>query len=263
MRTYCAVLKCGFSSLFRYRSAVIAGVATQFFWGAIKMMILIALYTQTDAPQPITLAQAITFIWLAQATITLLPWDIDIEVEEMVRTGNVVCALTHPIDLYWLFFARSSALRILPTLGRIPIIIGIAWLCFGLSSPVSLGAGVAFAVSLLFSSFLASAITAVVMTSLFWTLSGEGIKRILPHFTLLLSGAIVPLPLFPEWLQPILSIQPMRGIIDIPCRIYTGVIPLNEAAYYLAFQVAWIMLIVMSGRLLMAMALRKIEIQGG
>ena len=36
------------------------------------------------------------------------------------------------------------------------------------------------------------------------------------------SGLIIPLPLFPDWLQPLLYWQPFRGLADVPYRIYGG-----------------------------------------
>ena len=33
---------------------------------------------------------------------------------------------------------------------------------------------------------------------------------------IVLSGALVPLPLFPDWLQPALALQPFAGLVDIP-----------------------------------------------
>jgi len=263
MRPYLAVLKCRLAATLQYRSAALSGVVTQLFWGGVKTMILMALYAQAEGPQPITLAQAITYVWLGQATVTLLPWDIDDEVEEMVKSGNVANALIHPIDMYGLFFTRSLALRLFPTLVRASIVIVITATLFDLSLPVSGGAALAFALSLVFAAALASAITAIVSTTLFWTVCGEGIQRLMPHFTLLLSGLVLPLPLFPDWLQPLLSIQPFRGIIDIPCRIYTGVIPLGEVFYAFLFQVAWLTVIVKAGRWLMTKALTRVEIQGG
>jgi ABC-2 type transport system permease protein len=263
MRRYVAVFRCRVAALLQYRSAVIASVLTQIFWGMIKMMILVALYSQTTAPQPISLAQAIVFIWIGQATITLLPWSVDEETEEAVKSGTVVYALTQPLDLYWRFFSRSMAGQLIPTLMRALILLPIAWIFFGLSSPVSWGAGIAFASSLLLSVFLSSAITTMVVITLFWTVSGEGIQRILPHLSLILSGMVVPLPLFPDWMQPILSAQPLRGIIDIPCRIYTGLIPLSDVPYSLAFQLFWSAACVVIGRWLIERAQRRIEIQGG
>ena len=263
MRPYLAVLGCRLSATLQYRSAALSGVVTQLFWGGVKTMILMALYANAEGSQPITLAQAITFVWLGQAMVTLLPWDVDDEIEEMVKSGNVANALIHPIDVYGLFFARSLALRLFPTLVRAFIVIIIAAAFFGLAPPISAAAGLAYGVSLVFAAALASAMTAIVSTTLFWTICGDGIQRLMPHFTLLLSGMVLPLPLFPDWLQPLLGIQPFRGIIDIPCRIYTGVIPLEEVLYAFLFQIAWIAVIVKAGRWLMAKALARIEIQGG
>lgn len=263
MKAYLAILYVRMATLLQYRGAAFAGVATQVFWAIIKTMIITAFYAQASTSQPISLAQAITFIWLGQALLALLPWNIDKELEAQVKNGNISYELVRPINLYSLWYARAFAIRTVPTLMRcIPVFI-IATMFFGLTAPISWAASLVFGVSLIFGSFLSAAITTLIIISLFWTISGEGIQRLMPHVALLLSGLIVPLPLFPEWLQPFLSFQPLRGIIDIPSRLYTGVIPAQEAFYYLGFQLIWILVLVGVGRWLMSRALRQIVIQGG
>ncbi|MBA3239456.1 MAG: ABC-2 family transporter protein [Parachlamydiaceae bacterium] len=263
MKAYLAILKCRFSVLFQYRAAALAGLCTQLFWGLIKVMVLSAFYAESSRPQPMSLEQAITFIWLGQALIGLLPWTLDKEVEEQINTGNVAYELVRPLNLYWIWYFRSFAIRFVPTAMRfIPVFI-VAGLSLGLDAPISMYAGIAFAVSLIFSVILASSITTFVMTSLLWTISGEGLKRLLPHTVVLLSGMVVPLPLFPEWIQPFLSIQPFRGVLDIPFRLYTGIIPANESLYYLAFQLIWSLLIIVAGKTLIARGINRLTIQGG
>lgn len=263
MRRYLAIFKCRVTAQLQYRSAAAAGMLTTIFWGLIKALLLSALYAQSHASQPISLQQAITFIWLGQSVLPLLPWDVDEGVEESVKSGNVVYTLTQPLELYWLFFFRSLGLRLVPTLIRMTLLFTIAGLFFGLSAPISWGAGAAYLCSFFFAALLSSAITTAVMITLFWTISGEGIQRILPHLTLLFSGLLVPLPLFPEWMQPLLNAQPLRGILDIPCRLYTGVIPLHQAPWYFGFQLLWCGLFIILGRWLIHQAIRRIEIQGG
>ncbi|HEV8051371.1 MAG TPA: ABC-2 family transporter protein [Parachlamydiaceae bacterium] len=263
MKAYLAILYVRMVTLFQYRGAAFAGVATQIFWAMIKTMILTAFYAQAPTSQPISLTQAITFIWLGQALLALLPWNIDKELETQIKNGNVSYELVRPINLYSLWYARAFAIRTVPTIMRcIPVFI-IAILFFELSAPISWAAALAFAISLIFGSFLSTAITTLIIISLFWTISGEGIQRLMPHVALLLSGLIVPLPLYPEWLQPFLNLQPLRGVIDIPSRLYTGVIPAHEAFYYLGFQLIWILILVGIGRWLMGRALKQIVIQGG
>lgn len=263
MRAYLAIFRARLGTLCQYRIAALAGLGTQVFWGIVKIMILQAFYMHSLSPQPISLEQVITFIWIGQALLQLLPWNFDKEIESQIKTGNVAYELIRPLDIYWLWFYRSMALRFIPTVMRSLPLVLIAAFFFGLTAPVSWQAGSLFSVSVLFSTLLSTAITTAVMITLFWTISGEGIQRLLPHITMLLSGLVVPLPLFPAWMQPFLSLQPLRGIIDIPCRLYTGVIPVSEALYYLGFQLVWLFIFVTGGKWLMHKALRQVIIQGG
>jgi ABC-2 type transport system permease protein len=263
MKAYQAILRARFATLFQYRAAAFAGLCTQIFWGIVKVMILTAFFTQSHAHQPISLSQAITFIWLGQALLRLLPWDIDKELERLIHKGDVAYELVRPLDLYWHWFFRSMAMRLVPTLFRsIPLFL-VAWLFLGLAEPVSPLAALSFGVSLIFSTLLSSAITALVMTTLFWTIVGDGIVRLLPHAVMLLSGLVVPLPLFPDWMQSFLSFQPFRGIVDIPCRLYTGVIPSDQALYFIGFQFLWALVFIFAGKALMKKALKRFVIQGG
>jgi ABC-2 type transport system permease protein len=262
MNGYLAILKIRMKALLQYRAAAFAAICAQLFWGIITVMIFRAFYAGSSA-EPISLNQTITFIWLGQALLQLIPWSIDKEIEAQVKNGNVAYELIRPLHLYGLWFARSFALRLIPTLMRCLPIFVFGGLFFGLSAPVSLQAGLAFFLSVIFALLLSSAMTTAVLISLFWTVSGEGIQRLLPHFTVLFSGMVVPLPLFPSWMQPFLNVQPFRGVMDIPCRLYTGVIPASDAMYYFAFQLAWICAFVLFGKWLMHRAMKSFVIQGG
>ncbi|PJD97933.1 MAG: ABC transporter permease [Parachlamydia sp.] len=263
MKAYSAVLKARLSVLLQYRSAALAGLATQIFWGFIKVMILEAFYAQSGAAEPLTLAQAITFIWLGQAFLQLIPWNIDKELEQQIKTGNVAYELLRPLDLYFLWFFRAVAMRLVPALMRsIPLFL-FAGVVYALPAPVSLHAAIAFIFSLSAAILLSSAITTLVIISLFWTISGEGIQRLLPHITLLLSGMTVPLPLFPSWTQPFLNLQPFRGIIDIPSRIYVGIIPTHDVFQYIGFQLVWFLFFVLAGKWLLKRAIKRFVILGG
>lgn len=263
MNAYLAIFKARFATLFQYRAAALAGLLTQVFWGLLEVMILWGFYAQSTTVQPITFSEATTFVWLGQAFLQLVPWNIGRELDAQVRSGNIVYELLRPINLYWLCYSRALAMRVVPTLLRcLPLLI-LAYLFFDLPLPESFFAALFFLASLIFSALLSAAITTLVMISLFWTISGEGILRLMPGLSTLLTGLAVPLPLFPTWLQPFISLQPFRGIIDIPVRLYLGIIPANEAFYYLFFQSAWIAIFIFLGKLLMQKALSRIVIQGG
>jgi ABC-2 type transport system permease protein len=259
MRGYLAVFTLRVKTLLCYRIAALAGIFTQLFWGFVLVMILQAFYKNSSLVEPLSLNQAMTFVWISQALLGLLPWSLDKEMSASIRSGTVVYELIRPLHLYPLFFIRSLAMRLTPALLRSLPIFLFGTFAFDLPPPVSL----AFFPSLLLALFLATAISTWLLISLFWTLSGEGLQRFVLGISGLFSGLVIPLPLFPSYLQPFFNVQPFRGLMDIPSRIYTGVISSPDIPYYLAFQLIWALIFILLGHLMLRRALKRLVIQGG
>ena len=118
MKAYAAVIGVRFRMLLQYRMAAVAGLGTQVFWGLIRMMFFTAFYRSTTARQPMSLADVITYVWLGQAMLGMLPWIIDREMRAMIRSGTVAYELARPLDLYTFWFCRDIARRTAPTLLR-------------------------------------------------------------------------------------------------------------------------------------------------
>ena len=77
MGSYLAILSARFRMLLQYRAAALAGVATQVFWGLIRIMIFEGFYRSTTQVQPMTLAQTVSYLWLGQAMLGLTLWSTD------------------------------------------------------------------------------------------------------------------------------------------------------------------------------------------
>jgi ABC-2 type transport system permease protein len=96
-----------------------------------------------------------------------------------------------------------------------------------------------------------------------WTLSGEGINRIMLSIVTIFTGMVIPLPLFPDWLQPVLHWQPLRGVVDVPYRIYSGDILPVVAVGEIVQQACWVVLLIWCGRWLLSVSIRRLVVQGG
>jgi ABC-2 type transport system permease protein len=270
-RAYASVAAARQRVLLQYRAAALAGVVTQGFWGAIKLMVLAAFYAVATTPAPMTFVEVLSYVWLGQALFALLPWNGDEELVQQVRSGGVALDLLRPLDLYAFWFARTLAFRTGRTLlraGPIVLLAGFVLPWVGLEEwalppPASAhGAGL-FVISLLAAAFLSTAITMLLQVSMLHSLTGTGVQHALPALVTVFSGMIVPLPLFPDFLQPLMRAQPMRGVCDVPYRIYSGHIAPDAALYELAQQLLWSALLVWLGRALLAAATRRVVIQGG
>ena len=263
MRPYWAVFSARCRVLLQYRAAAMAGAGTQLFWGLIRMMIFLGFYASSTAPQPMSPEQAVSYIWLGQAMLILIMFRADGEIAGMVRSGNVVYELARPVHLYRLWFARAVASRTAPLFLRMAPIYALALVLFGLQAPASAGAAAMFALSLVAAILMSAAVGVILTVSLLWTISGEGVTRIMPAFVWLTSGLIVPLPLYPDWAQPLLAFLPFRGLGDTPFRIYLGMTSNAEAWATLAHQAIWTVVFVAVGHLLLARATRRLVVQGG
>ncbi len=262
MRAYLSLFSARARVLFQYRSAAFAGAATQLFWGFMRVMIFEAFY-QNAMQAPISLQETITYIWLSQAFLALLPWNLDREVEHFVRSGSIVYELVKPINLFWYWYSRSMAMRLIPTLLKSLPVIAIVALFFNLPLPPSSTSGLLFALSLIGALALSAAITTLVMISLFWTVSSEGVTRLLPAIVIVFSGMLVPLPLFPDWIQPFIDFLPFRGIIDTPFRLYSGNILPSQALGVFVHQWLWTIGLIGGGYMAMHQATKRLTVHGG
>jgi ABC-2 type transport system permease protein len=271
MTAYLAVLSARYRMLLQYRAAAVAGAGTQFFWGFIKIMVIEAFYLSTTGDQPMSFAMTVSYIWLGQAFLGMFPWNYDTEIQDMILRGDVAYEMVRPLDLYALWYMRTIAMRSAAvSLRCVPQFIVVGLLLpytpaaeWALAPPVSWAAAGAFAVALTAALFLSCAITMLVHVSLLWTISGEGLARVLPAFVMIFSGMIVPLPLFPDWAQPILNVLPFRGIADVPYRIYSGHIPVDESGGAILLSVVWALVLIAVGRLILARGYRRIVVHGG
>ena len=100
MSGYRAILSARFRTLLQYRVAAVAGIVTQIFWGLILVMVLEAFYRSTTEPQPMTIEQVRTYVWLGQCFLLLLPWGVDGDIHALIRSGAVSYELVRPLDLY-------------------------------------------------------------------------------------------------------------------------------------------------------------------
>ena len=268
---YAAVVAVRFKSLLQYRAAALAGITTQIFWGCIKLMVLGAFYAVAVNQPPMSFQAVVAYVWLGQVLIGLLPWNHDPELQDLFTTGGVAYELLRPLDLYWFWFARTLAFRMAPTLLRmvpgvlfavllLPILGLPEW---ALKPPPSVEHALMFMVSFCAMVMLSCSVSILIAISMFWLIEARGIATFMYGIVPVFSGMIVPLPLFPDWMQGFLYWQPFRGLCDVPFRIYSGDIPISEAWLEITMQFGWAVLLILFGYTVISHARRRLEVQGG
>lgn len=134
------------------QAAALAGIATQFVWGFLEIMVYRAFYEADANAFPMTLSATAAYVWMQQAFLAFFAtWMMENEIFDSIVNGNISYELCRPIRIYNMWFSRSLAIRISRAVLRcFPILIVAAFLPqpYGLAAPESVMSFVLFAVTL-------------------------------------------------------------------------------------------------------------------
>jgi ABC-2 type transport system permease protein len=270
-RPYRAAFRARFQLMLQYRAAALAGFATQCWWGAIRIMVFAAFYGVNAAAAPISLADAVTYVWLGQALLALLPWVADPEIGAAVRSGGVGYDRLRPLDAYGYWYVRTLGwmlARALPRAALMLLTAGIVLPLVGLGDwawrpPSGLTAALLFVPAFVLMTALGAAVVMLANINVAVSLNERGANAILAPLVIVFSGSLLPLDFFPDAMRLFLHAQPLAGLVDIPFRIYFADLRGSAALQGLALQAGWTLALVGIGRVAMERMMRRLEMQGG
>lgn len=271
MKAYISSFKGSFMTLIQYRVSALSGCITQIFFGFIKVLVFQAYYQSNVKAQPMSFEQMVSYVWLGQALFAMIPLGGDSGFSDLIKSGNIVYELTRPLDVFYFWFSKQLAQRIVPTALRcIPIILVSSTLFrivgkdeWALQAPSSFMAALLFIVSLMLAVIIATAFSLMLSISMFWTISSDGVSALLPVVIWTFSGILLPLSFFPKVAQDILMYLPFRGIMDIPFQIYVGSMNGYSALNGILLQVVWGIILLVLVRYILNRGLKRVVVQGG
>ncbi len=267
MKQYRSMLRMRFIAGLQYRSAAIAGVVTQYVWGFMEILMFKAFYDADPAAFPMSLDALVSYIWLQQAFLTLFTiWLFDNDILRSITDGSVAYELCRPIQIYPMWFSKSLANRLARMILRsLPILVTAFFMPapFRLQPPTSIWVGLWFFISLVISTILVVALGMFIYIITFYTLSSIGVRVVIIGIVEFLSGAIVPLPFFPEKIRRVVELLPFASMQNVPLRIYSGDIEGIEIVTRIALQLFWLLTCYLMGNYIMHKTLRHVVVQGG
>ncbi len=187
-----------------------------------------------------------------QLTAVWVVWELDRE----IRLGELSPKLLRPIDPLWGHVADNlaeKAVRLPLVLG--PVWVGLWWADAALprtfESIAGFGLLLVGAWVIRFFQEYATGLLA------FWSDQTAGLERVWFTVSVVLSGSLAPLELFPEPVRAVLAFTPFPYLVDAPVRALLGRLTGGELAFAFAVQVAWGLCFVLATRWLWRHGLRR------
>ncbi len=263
MRLYVEVAKRAFARFLTYRAANVSGVITNAFFGVMISYVFIAAYEGRGIEAGWTEGDALTFVWVGQAL--LMPvyvfawWEIALT----IRSGDIVSDLSKPFDYYAFWLSQDYGRALYHTLFRgIPTLV-VGWLLFDIQAPGGVDRWLAFLLSLVLAIWISFGLRFLANVASFWLLDYRGAGMALLFANVFFSGLLVPLVYWPDAARGIVGWLPFAGLVQIPVNVYLGHAAGVELAGALLLQAGWALALLLACRLLLALAVRRVVVQGG
>lgn len=263
VRLYFELAKRAFQRELVYRTKNLAGLFTNACFGYLRAIPLLAAFQGRPEIAGYDQHQVLTWNWLVQALIMVVAlwswWD----VEETIRTGDVVSDLAKPFSFLGFWLARDYGRAAYYVLFRCAPILLVGQLLFGLRWPTHPGTWLAFAISLFLAVAVSFAFRFMLNLSAFWTTDARGLGGLAMTASTFLSGFLIPLSFFPDWLRVVVAALPFAGTIQVPADIFLERLTGWALAAALAQQAGWAAIMLGAGQGLVLLATRRVVVQGG
>ena len=263
MKAYFSIFRMRLRLETHYRGAALGGLVCQIFFGLILTALYRAMYA--GSPQALPLSHVASYVWLQQAFFRMLLGS-DADLLDKIRSGGIAYDLCRPMHLYAFYYMRIMAQKLMGSLLRgLPMLL-FAFLLpegWGLSLPASLPALALALPALLLGLACVCATENITMACTMRTLDQRGLQAMMNLLMMILSGNVLPLTLYPDSWQRVITLLPYAQMLDAPIRLYTGEYAPAQAPGVLAVQAVWTVLLIAAGCSLWRSNQRRLVIQGG
>lgn len=263
IRAYIQVFQTQVIRSFNYKFEVYGNVLMQailmlagtFFWRA--------LFGVGTKVQGVTVEEMLTYTVVSSMISILLTTNVERRITQSVIKGTIAVDMMRPINIFGTFIAEDLAgVTGLIFQNLLPVFV-IGSLIAGLPKPASLVGFLWFLLSLFMGFWINWLLAAVFGMIAFWAIDMDALIQVKKHLIRLLSGSIIPLWFFPDWLRNVLEYLPFAYLYQLPLNIYIGKYTTDSLTRGLMVQFLWLVLLAALFAFLQKRVTGKVMIQGG
>lgn len=263
MRLFWEVTRRALRRTLSYRAATMAGLITNLGFGLLRIAVLLALYGEREAVGNLTVSGAITYAALTQATIAYLNLFGWYDLMNSVHTGEIATDFLKPMRFFTFWLAQDAGRALVAITLRGVLLLLLYELMLDLDYPGTAVQWLLLALAVLLSWLLSFAYRFLINLAAFWSPQARGMIGFAYVIVWFGSGFLMPLNLFPNWVQQALAWTPFPYMIHVVAEIFLGLQTGPQAWLTLAIQAGWAVLFMGLGQLVLKRGVRRLVILGG
>ncbi len=256
--TNLGILRLSFKDFFVYRWDFLVWTIAQPLMLVIFYFLWTSVYAHsgTGIIQGFTLQQMINYYVIIMVLRFIISTNIDRWTADKILNGTLTKDLAKPITYYrfWLVRTIGGSLFLTLTMGIPMLVMGMIFFGLNISSLVNL---LLFLVSALLAIILNFTLILDFGLSAFWLQRYGGLSSVRYAIFGLLNGSVIPLVLFPQALQKVLTFLPMQYTMYSPARIFLGNYTVMQSLFVILMQFIWIAILFIFHRLVWERGIRR------
>jgi ABC-2 type transport system permease protein len=263
MKAYLALLRGSYMVGLIYRFGFLFSIAGNVIYMSVTYFLWRSIYQGRETLRGLTFDETYIYVALGSAVFILLKTYVDWQMAFEIREGTIATYLTKPIDLQFYELCSSSGFSLMTlTAITVPTILLMVFV-FHIEIPLGIGLAL-FPLSLLLAYLLSFCFDYFVGLLGFYTESVWGLSITKEIIVTVLSGALIPLPFFPDAIQKVLLWLPFQAIYYTPLTMVAKPdLGWETFLPMLGVQLFWVLALFVLTRLFYNQAIKVLRISGG
>ncbi|HWK81287.1 MAG TPA: ABC-2 family transporter protein, partial [Thermomicrobiales bacterium] len=204
---------------YMYRINVVMGIVLTGITIYLLTILWKAAYGDRTEVDGVSIQQMLVYLTIANLQLRFLTPEVDQEIEERIREGQIGFDLNRPLPYPFQLVAGALG-QMVGLLPMLAVALPVAFIFGELRPPATVEAGIAYVASLAIAWIVAVELNMIIGLVGFWTLEMTGFKmmyRLIGNFA---TGALIPLWFMPDLFRNIVQVLPFQAIAYIPVSIY-------------------------------------------
>jgi ABC-2 type transport system permease protein len=261
LRAFPTLLRVGFADAVAYRAEMVVWMLSMTMplvslalWTAVAARAPVGRYTSTHFA-----AYYLATMVVRQLTGSWVVW----ELIQDIKSGALAARLLKPMHPFYTYAAANIAAVPMRALLVVPVAVILLFFTGGRHLPHDPVLIAILPLSLVGAWLMTFFVMSIVATLSFFMESSTSIFDAWFAFFMLLSGYLLPLDLFPGWVQRATDILPFRYILAFPVEVLIGDLSRRQAVIQLVVQWAYAATIALSSLALFRAGLKRYGAFGG
>lgn len=229
--------------------------ASSYFWKA--------LYTGYETVQGVRVEDMMTYTIVSSMMSLFFITFVEQRVIQSVEKGTVATDMLKPIRLFGIYFFEDLGYTTSLLVQNVLPIFVIGSMFIGVPMPASVPHLLLFLLSVIMAYLINWLFAACFSTWAFTAINMNPMVQVKKHLIRLLSGCVIPIWFFPEWLRNVLQTLPFVYIYQLPLDIYIGKYEWNVLLGKMGMQVLWLVILWLLFLYLEKRVTKHVLVQGG